>query len=1054
MPTADELLKQSSKHLAIIGKFSIVDDHQRVNTFSARDASGKLSFELRYSRDTLTVDDTTFEAYSIFPPRAADRESDPLPISRTPLEQALANGQDIAQVGGRLYGELLNSLDKLAPYWSPKFDRQICEGFLDFTRGVSQNNTTFADTTIREAVYSPAVNRALLTFIRARETETTRPLDALKTELAITLYALVRKDKGKETDDEKENSGETKTKCAALSELLITELIRFRANLGSREPDVDKDKVDGIPGHDGKSLAQHYRVFRQAAEGVENISRCEPLIALMIMWYFRKVTDSNDSGEIANAVYTEIYEKDATWKPRLSSEQQDEDQESFRQAMNTQYAAIIEEEREQGGAASTRAIVFKLFMRNMVDHRGRTWRVSRLYNREELIADTTRRFLTLAAETIEGVQKLLDDGKSVLDGFKHVYQDFESRYAEPEKIKETLATIFKKLSDDAFGEWKKAFQEENKDKEGRELADAFRKSFNRQVAKVTGETAKTFLKEAGDEIEEKLSLVSTVYRAQLRDALAKPETTPAGGSLGGVRNPRNAEKKEPVAHGAEQEFRRLVRRGSGSTSQASSEPAKPTAERIHIESEPSAEGAESGALSDRFAVDFDEETLKSLNKNISGGDPAGKEKADTLSMIAKVLDHYDGVVETVRDTLITKEFLEEPSKAPSRGTLRSTLLGEFMLTAPDEVSPLKKKDTSLGVPLLLGMAESVGASEKYEGKNRASLVETNTDLGCGVRDAGLPSVWQISRGEQGKKQLEALIVFWRDLAQKVFSVREYIEDMKEVNDLLAMIPNSDEFYLTIVNDTVADHARSRKPRDLFCSNRPVGNVAPPATVFVSRQAFETKNNKDVASLESLATKLIGKEKSSLISRLSEVGEKEDRWVSFPLFVASRDFDSGGLPRLSVTIPENRLASAFLWGIKCAELEEVLGDDRCDKLENSLNVTIGAAATWSDLWKMLLLKDPGDLFYSRIVTHAMFQRCLGETPAAEDAIHAAIENVEKILVKVRSVLAVKKDGSWQDPPPSRNGYGPMADAELAIKAKGAPTAPITQLPSTFARLKGI
>ncbi len=1048
---AAQILNESGRHLALFGKFSVTENEEdRVKIYPTGELKKQnpLKFELRYNREQpLKIDGKqTFEAFQLYFPKDAPDGSSRLLISGTPLETALTKpGSTLAEVGGQLFGELLDALDALFPFWHPNFDRLLTEGFWYYTKDKIKNNAFYTDSERRELLYKPKINRSLLGYLRSGQSDSDSNFELFKNEL---------KKEESQADLQKLISEKLEEYRKSLEEYRNS-LEPYRKSLGTEKPpgthSLEKDKdwknffeEYNIPKHTGKSLQELYRSFREAAEKVENISRCEPMIALIIAWYFKKLTDSDDTGDIAAQLYKEIYEKNTGWKPRLSPQNQDQDQETFAGTFNSRYQQVIEEEREKGGENSPRAILYKRFMRDMITHRSDTWKVSRRYDRAGLIQDTVRRFLTLAVETVEGVSELLEAGRKLLDELKPVYQDFEALYSAKSDTLEfkDIERLLDKLPT-SFNDWKSKFPEDCKEKKGKELGDFFRKRFNEQTAEAEDEKVRNFLKEKGAKIEKDLSMIDSIYRSQLQAMLEQGSVRVAGGSLLGVRNPKN--KETVFERGTQETYKKAVLRKGGRLpiAEPSSEPEK-AENPFDGKNPPENITWDKSDKALVFQIDFKEEELKSQLKDIV----AENILDEKLGLYAGEMDKNDQILERIKGELIQPEFFSQSAKATARAVLRSNLLGEFLLSAPGDLSPLEKKDTSLGVAILLEMAEKIGAQAKYEGKDRESLIRPETDVECGIRDVNLPGIWQITSGKDGEKQIEDLVAYWKQLANGVFSVREYIEDMKEANNLIELMKTCNGGYLTVVNETIEEHTErfeGDESIEMFNSADADGDIPPPSVVYLSNQAFKAHRH----SLKTFEDGLLGQNENSALSQIKH--GNTGKIISMPLFIG-RKTEPCELPVITLDIFELYSLAVYLCDPKNAALKEELGEN-CKILKNATNTLLGKKNSKAELWQKYLTQEQNlsALLTNRILSHGLFQRCLDykKAPDPRDAVFDAVDHIEKILGKIREKLMIPGDSNTLISMPSTKNSA-TAGKVVSLTVQGN-TEPVKNLTDLFSRI---
>lgn len=1042
--TVKQTFDASNRHLAILGKFSVLPPasdgkpaalHRTLRS-DQLDGEPLVDFSLRYISAPLELDgNRRFESYVILPPAdpaASGEDARTIPVSSTPLAEVLGGAASTKEeVGGRLFVELANALDALAPFWHPNFDRLLAEGVFYYLRDQVRDNKGFTNTELRHLLYDTVTNRTLLAYLRAGPADAAHGLAALRKRV------------------------EDRLSEPSLIELFLDQVAAYRMALanemsgaGTIETRVYGDRDGrrfvadhGVPGLGTDIRALHAR-YRKAAEVVENISRCEPLVALIISWFFRKVSDNNGAANIAKALYSELYETSKMWKPRMSSDKLDADQKGFESAFSARYAQIVQEEAERGGDRSARAIVYKLFMTSMVAHRGETWRPSRVYDKTALILDTVLRFLSLAALKVEGVEQLLNQGRDLLDQLQLTYLDFEGLYGAGLRV-EALAPLLERLPG-SFGGWGAAFLAEAVGKSGTELGDAFRESFNAKVAEVEHGVVQQFLDQNHDHLDKDLGMIERIYRAQLVAATVEGAFANPGGSQG-VRDPSKASGREGAgdaeAEGDEQEstgaarpearateiYEKAVLSPGGTVSLP--KPLRPPQEEVSkgglarsLEL-PKGMHVDEAGTSLVFEVPFSRDELESASASVRGLDLPGLVDEAVLEM-----DRKGHLIEDLRMALLEGDgnLRESPERAPQRGTLRSLILGEHELSARAELSPLGAKDTSLGVQILNSIVEHVGSSLRYEGKtNREALGRDVTDTECGVRQVALPQIWQVSQGKPGVADLEALVQYWQLQANRVFAVREYVEDMREVTAILKAVGTVPGALVTHVNQTLAEHAGG-DVYDLVNVADPNAGVVPPGVVFVSRQAG--------ADLPALEAKILGDR--GVFALAKGTGSGMGRTVTLPLFVG-RQLRAQSLPVLETSMPEvDKLIALLLHPPgKNLSLSDKLGV-RAKQLMNETGIMVGLADDWRRFWALWLREKAVEpLLVSKIISHVILTRVIDDKgPQARDAVYAGVTEVDAIVSppaeSIRPLLQTKKpDDTWQPIPATVNAYNDTMSLQL-------------------------
>ena len=881
---AAQIVEAAQKHVALIGKFKIGPASS--GTWTSQELGNTPSpipFELGY-RDRIKAigkSGRSIRSFEVVCPADADAGTSPIPLKDSPLGDALLGlATSEREAGGRIFVQLLDALDGLAPFWHPDFDRLLTGGFYFFCSGTSftrddKRDQVITDGEIEESVVNVKINQALLAYFRCSPRDETTSRKNLEGVLADH----------------------------HLRTMLLREADQFRAELIKGQPGVGRiaetlhnRKTDqaqflqGIKSAElrGVELPVLYDKFREYAEQVEQISRCEPLTALMLWWLFGKVVDSENTQTIGKKVFKLLYEdKESVWKPRLGPDKLQEDQARYQAALQKQYMEYLsglEPEKGKEKKDDARAILFQMIMAELFAYRDSSWKPSQKFGRADLIRRLVRLFTALAAETIPGVQEAIKAQKDLLDKLRPLYRDFEAAFGKTLTL-DQLKSLLAKLPD-ALQAWGQQFLAANVGLNGEDLGEAFRQQFNEQVGTVQGQNVAQFLAGQGAEMAKEMARIGEVYRRQIEShEAARGQTLNPGGAKTGT------DLKAPTATrpGLKEQYLRATNRPGGEL-RVPEDVGRKFSERppqnLEIKKEdPRPDGTTEYTL--RLPSDHDPASIPiSEAKPTTGETTPLQDLARLLEEHAEEMAQADAKLDPVRDSLLaTVTGSDDPAKAPARARLRALLLGEFLLAAPGNFSPLGKDQSSLGTVALLEMVEKIGAKGAYEGPSREKLA-VGVDPDCGVSDLDFHEIWETSRGESGEKTIEEVVAYWRDIAKRIFRVREFVEDVRSVEDLLAVVKNGGAgARLTWVNDTLAGHLVGDRDELVVWSKIP--HVPPPSVIVVTRQAVSSATGSSASVLSEnfqALERILASDPEASVFRHARNGMAVENVAGLPIFL--------------------------------------------------------------------------------------------------------------------------------------------------------------------------
>ncbi len=442
-----DLLKESLKHVAVIGQFTLRKDSDPVVREPLhKEIEKQLETELAYFPATKKIGkySTEYLTFAVCAPAKVPQENlkeddnKAKSIKLTPdhpLWKTLKNCGETAkpaEVGAKLFVGLLDALDELVKYWKPEMDRRLTAAVIQYLTG-KQHNKTLITTGVAKTVFEdPEINPAVLAYLRAGPKQESRFING---ELLLKKLKIFNIDENQ-------------------VDAIFEHLKKF------------KNELNGGQSSD-KELAADWKKFRSRAEIIEDFVACEPLIALVINYMFCKVSSAGETDTIAEDLIDKVYKADGRkMAARLNVEQLREDQRVFTEAAR-QCGKMTDKDPLKA--------VFDTVMNDLEEHRKYTSMPKPSYSRKDIIDRNIALIKMIAVYAIEGIDEIIEAQCKIIDQNDTIYREFEAVYGDTLNI-----TKLKDAIGEEKPEWFDEFCNSHSEKTGKELGDAFRREPGQQ----------------------------------------------------------------------------------------------------------------------------------------------------------------------------------------------------------------------------------------------------------------------------------------------------------------------------------------------------------------------------------------------------------------------------------------------------------------------------------------------------------------------------------------------------------------------------------------------
>lgn len=1051
MPSIEDRLKESGRHVAIVGAFSVAgDNNNRVTTFTFGEAPAAVNFSLRAKRQERTISGIhPFMSLAISTPAESVEDGTPLPISGTALESELLKAEsspDPAAIGGKIVVDLIRSLDEQAPFWDPNFDVLLTEAYYFsrmFRRGPGE---MVGGVDLHELIYEPGFNRLLTGYLRAPGEDADQIFELAKDAFPGNAF----------------RSGTASGELIKLRDDLLDHMRDLRAWLNqATNGDSQRDKFvilqDGakgvdaaiarefdqklrgllIRGHRGKSLKEMYAAFREARDSITQIARSEPLMAFVTSWYFSAFSPSKDPREIAEQVFQKLYVEKG-WKPtNIDANLEKELSDLHANGLRELHAERFGQSERPAARASTNLI------KEIITEWTRLRKPGRVFRTDQLLTEMGRLFQQLSEKFIPGMEQVRELLNEEMKIFHKAEREIDANFTvaamdgEPVDItakllEEKLKPVFSSL-DKSFAEFQTSksvknptrleltktledvLRDNNKDT-GRALCEAVLKAISRHSAKIENlimeplSANETDINKRGEALEQ-----SAI--AEWKNALNSGGFVAAGAASGITSQDATKDDVNKRAATLPQVATLSAGLSIDLSSRKSNDSPLETPDSSAASYDPS-----------RGLTTILPMTQKELLDIIKREDrePVTSALRPVWESLAKA---QSDVLKAKRDILADDDFLNVagiPSEAGRRALLRALIFGEHLLAAPQETSVLNKQDTSIFPKILFECMRCVGRRSEFEGSGRVALLNPSVDKDPGFADIPLKDMLQVKSVEDGPSSISNFIEYARGEAQRILELRDYLADMKDVKDLVEELSRSGDGYVTIVNDTIDARGKlSSDEIEPIYESPSDGSLPPPSIVYVTRQAFSNRIDNSLASLEQ---KLFDLKNSRLVreregrSRLQIIAH--DSQLGFPIYVG-RNFKTERLPAIVADVERLGTLILVLCGIKrpVTNLEGAWKD-----MQRVTDVSAGAKDTYPQFWLRYLSESTIEpVVRSKLIAHAIATRQIErKDPVFATALVAAVNETAR-LVDGKDIAGLRSrtwykdnDGGWKTVPPTASG----------------------------------
>ncbi|MCD9892077.1 hypothetical protein [Bradyrhizobium japonicum] len=579
MPTPFLFKNQKAVNVTIIGKFAHgKDENFRAPETDTGQDPGETApvFELAYTRAYARIDaEAPFEAFSFLCPRdiqPGERGFKSVGLEGLSLEQKelskleQPNGQAAALLGGKIFRELREQLDALIPFYHPNFDRLILQLFSYFVEDYSQSKTGHAVTLahLASGLHENDGVALLLKYMRS-------PDAGLETSEANLKKFLDDHFDARVAESIFKMAGSFRTMMPSpTADNQISRCVDPGPN--STRYQTIKSQSFLVPGYshliEQRRFAEMFRKFRHASARVTELAGSEALYALMINYYFSKISNDQAATQVAQAL-ARIYTKHE-YVPIENETARSLAKAAFSSRLQTHYKQVVSEEKERGGKNSPRALVFSKLVASAIQ-----WHVDRFTSptkvgRGILCGWALGRALKLSTEVVEGIETAENFAAAVMDRAAEVYETLMAEQAQrsPEKKKtltfEDLKPLLGKLSAESIANALKAKADELKGAAdsgvfieniinaikssisniaaelerriggltGEELIDQFREQYNNWLADLQRDVIDSFWKTRGVDLAAAIDGMSVDYRLLTSTAANMNDLTkwmPGGG---------------------------------------------------------------------------------------------------------------------------------------------------------------------------------------------------------------------------------------------------------------------------------------------------------------------------------------------------------------------------------------------------------------------------------------------------------------------------------------------------------------------------------------------
>lgn len=342
--TLSGLLGQARRHVVIIGAFSKPGEtpESKVKNATAKEVLAGLECSLAARREHRSYDEgdgfwtheiSTWSRAKLTESGTGEATKE-IPAHSAIMREYFGNPTKKAhEVGGHVLAELTEACEISTVFWHSHFARQLIEAvhaMRSAKNAGGAEETPIDDTELRILLNDVEVSQRVIEYLRASEDQKAITRGPTLEEAMRESIAAAFEDLGKQRPGAiaEEIAGDVQTLAQWLGAsdreaALGPAHLRILDGEGQGDFETRARKFETvrraypIPGHESATLRQAYATFRDAHDRVERIAQCEPLMTFVTEWYLATfcADETVDDGEIAKAVFGEIYENNEAAEP-------------------------------------------------------------------------------------------------------------------------------------------------------------------------------------------------------------------------------------------------------------------------------------------------------------------------------------------------------------------------------------------------------------------------------------------------------------------------------------------------------------------------------------------------------------------------------------------------------------------------------------------------------------------------------------------------------------------------------------------------------------------
>ena len=1054
-------LESMRRHIAIVGKLKVFglgegevgsDKNEIVGPTPFEDIKFNASF---YACPIIkTINKTSIHTMTVKPPRAVTKEeidrkaAKEINISGTKLKNILdersiselSELQVAPKIGGELFVELLDALDRLAPFSHPNFDQLIIESYAIFYKEIAFRSGIIDHAGLREVskfLEAPEIAQRVTALVRGDHND--KRLQEYRKSLSNAAKSLFEAGQFGEVEGHLEGildilerfqnalwDDERDFIDTPILQRNVSEDERMKANLQSWS-------LPGLPPSKGVSAGAYiqdlFARFHRDRVTVEEMLSSEPIMAFIMNWFFWKTgvighqsTATAAIEEFRTKFYLGAGGSNARDKRTRLKQQKD-----YELGLRTG-VGLSKYVSEGDAAGQAKQTVRTVLVEDMIAARMATDAPNRIYDRKKLINTLGTIYRKVSALLIAGVADKMDENREITADLRRFFRRaYESKRGK-ELTLEKLTAILRGSNIRIITDWlqetwdNESFLDKHgyKDLTGEELTKTFEESYTQMEWETGAARIEAFIEEADTTIVEESQRLVEAYKASLNamnpgGKCPVPQSPPGGrrATLGILNRDKMDEELGGEAHanrGEDQPVEQAVPMAAGSGTGNPSGGDLSAGETVdtseNIETDDSKSEEASGATGERSehsigdGPDIDPDALF---------DPSLLETGE--------LEEIQKQGELTRGDLLTDEKLDllgSPERARQRAQWRTLIAGEFLLALSEERTPLSVVDRSLCSHFVLEMIQAIGATREFEKEGREILKKwqkVGDDDASGVFELPLSEILEIDGGEDGANQLSEFLTIWEGVARNLLNLKDDLEELQEIQEFLKALKESgNKGWVTIIYKTIDEYSKETPPIDQRIIATRISDhkysddsVPPPGIVWITRSGADVDSTGTV-SLSGPAHSLYEHD-TAPFRRLSQgrtvLGDQEKKKEKFasgalwgmPIFVGEKlsvpDPLQRNVPAISVGDLGVSGAVSILAGLSLRVGRwkgTIIGDDgakafkRVAKLSGT-ELAFGVGYKPSTAWSVLLMADDmiAAQYFSRIVSWGLLHLGNSESP---------------------------------------------------------------------------